>query len=490
MSHPQVIRVYSTYQDPDYESPWQSVAPRGSTGSGVLVGPQAILTGAHVVANATFVQVQRLSDPTKVAAQVVAISHDSDLALLRVEDPAFARGIRPAQIGDLPRLREAVQVVGFPIGGEEVSITEGVVSRIEVQRYEHSQRHLLAVTVDAAINEGNSGGPVFARGKVVGIAFQSLPDAENIGEMVPAPIIRRFLDGVRRGKDPHVPGIGITTQPLENPALRRHLGMQRGDSGVLITAVQYGSSAYGVLQPGDVLMQLDALRIADNGTVQYRGRFRCQFDAVVGDHHVGDVIRARILRAGQRVQVRLTLLPMAWLVPRTEYERLPSWYLFGGLVFQRLTAEYLRIWGEHWWDKAPKELLHLYRAGDRKPDRQEVIVLAQVLADAVNVGYEPFTNDVVVAVAGNSPANLREFVQQIDALHGEVLLQMSSGAKILLDADEARAAHPRILSRYRVPADRSTDLPLPPAGPVVAVTAAKATKSVRRKSTGGKTQGR
>lgn len=481
MSHPQVIRVYSTYQDPDYESPWQSVAPRGSTGSGVLVGPQEILTGAHVVANATFVQVQRLSDPTKVAAQVVAISHDSDLALLRVEDPTFARGIRPAQVGDLPRLREAVQVVGFPIGGEEVSITEGVVSRIEVQRYEHSQRHLLAVTVDAAINEGNSGGPVFARGKVVGIAFQSLPDAENIGEMVPAPIIRRFLDGVRRGKDPHVPGIGITTQPLENPALRRHLGMQRGDSGVLITAVQFGSSAYGVLQPGDVLMQLDTLRIADNGTVQYRGRFRCQFDAVVGDHHVGDVIRARILRAGQRLQVRLTLLPMAWLVPRTEYERLPSWYLFGGLVFQRLTAEYLRIWGEQWWDKAPKELLHLYRAGDRKPDRQEVIVLAQVLADAVNVGYEPFTNDVVVAVAGNSPANLREFVQQIDAMRGEVLLQMSSGAKILLDADEARAAHSRILSRYRVPGDRSADLPLPSRLQSRAVPAAGKPKTLRRK---------
>ena len=115
-------------------------------------------------------------------------------------------------IGDLPHLRDAVQVVGYPIGGEEVSITEGVVSRIEVQRYEHSQRHLLAVTVDAAINEGNSGGPVFARGKVVGIAFQAIPDAENIGEMVPAPILQRFLDGVKQGKDARVPGLGIATQ--------------------------------------------------------------------------------------------------------------------------------------------------------------------------------------------------------------------------------------------------------------------------------------
>ena len=464
MTHPQVVRVYSTYQDPDYECPWQSVAPRGSTGSGVIVGRQRILTGAHVVANATFVQVQKQDDPGKVAARVVAISHDCDLALLEVEDAAFTRGITPARIGELPRLREAVQVVGYPIGGEEVSITEGVVSRIEVQRYEHSQRHLLAVTVDAAINEGNSGGPVFARGKVVGIAFQALPDAENIGEMVPAPILERFLAGVQKGKDPQVPGIGITTQPLENKALRAHLGMKPGHSGVLITAVQYGSSAWGHLQAGDVLTELDGLRIADNGTVRYRGRYRCQFDAVIGDHHCGDVVKAKVLRAGKPVTVRMTMQPMAWLVPRTEFDRRPMWFLYGGLVFQRLTAEFLRIWGEHWWDKAPKELLHLYYSGLRKPEQQEVVVLAQVLADAVNVGYEPFANDVVVEVSGHRPVDMRDFVAQMDKARGEVVLKMSSGATVLLDSAAAKAAMPRILQRYHVPGDRSADLAMGRAG--------------------------
>jgi S1-C subfamily serine protease len=459
MSHPQVVRVYSTYQDPDYESPWQNVAPRGSTGSGVIIGPQRVLTGAHVVANATFVQVQKQSDPAKITARVEAISHDSDLALLRVDDKDFARGIRPAVIGDLPHLRDPVQVVGYPIGGEEVSITEGVVSRIEVQRYEHSQRHLLAATVDAAINEGNSGGPVFARGRVVGIAFQALQDAENIGEMVPAPILRRFLDGVKHGKDPRVPGLGITTQPLENPALRRHFGMQPRHSGVVVTAVQYGSSAWGHLQEGDVLMQLDGLRIADNGTVRYRGRFRCQFDAVVGDHHVGDRVTARILRGGKAQTVTMRMAPMAWLVPRTEFDRRPMWFLYGGLVFQRLTAEFLRNWGEQWWDKAPKELLHLFYSGNRKPERQEVVVLAQVLADAVNVGYEPFHNDVVELVNGHAPVDMADFVRRMDAATGEVVLKLSSGASVLLDAAAAHAAMPRILQRYHVPGDRSPDLP-------------------------------
>jgi S1-C subfamily serine protease len=465
MTHPQVVRVYSTYQDPDYECPWQSVAPRGSTGSGVIVAKNRILTGAHVVANATFVQVQKQDDPRKVPARVLAISHDCDLALLELDDAAFTRGIKPARIGELPRLREAVQVVGYPIGGEEVSITEGVVSRIEVQRYEHSQRHLLAVTVDAAINEGNSGGPVFARGKVVGIAFQALPDAENIGEMVPAPILERFLAGVQQGKDPQVPGIGITTQPLENPALRAHLGMRPAHSGVLVTAVQYGSSAWSQLHVGDVLMELDGLRIADNGTVRYRGRHRCQFDAIIGDHHVGDIVSAKVLRAAKVVTLRLVLQPMAWLVPRTEFDRRPMWFLYGGLVFQRLTAEYLRIWGEHWWDKAPKELLHLYYSGLRRQEQQEVVVLAQVLADAVNVGYEPFTNDVVAEINGQRPVDMRDFVARMDASRGDVVLKLSSGATVLLDSDAARAAMPRILQQYHVPGDRSPDL-VPAAGAV------------------------
>ncbi len=463
MAHPQVVRVYSTYQDPDYESPWQSVAPRASTGSGVILGGRQILTGAHVVANATFVQVQKLSDPAKVIARVKAISHDSDLALLEVDDPKFARGIRPAVIGDLPRLRDAVQVVGYPVGGEEVSITEGVVSRIEVQRYEHSQRYLLAVTVDAAINDGNSGGPVFARGKVVGIAFQSLQDADNIGEMVPAPIIKRFLTAVRRGIDPHVPGLGVTTQPLENPALRRHLKMTGRESGVLVTAVQFGSTAWGHLEPGDVLTALDGMRIADNGTVQYQKRFRCQFDVAVGDHQIGDPVTARILRGGRPQLLRMRMQRMAWLVPRTEFERMPTWCMFGGIVFQRLTAEFLRIWGDAWWDKAPKELLHLLHSGDRRPDRQEVVVLAQVLADAVNVGYEPFTNDTVASLDGHQPVDMADFVARLDAAKGDVVIKLSSGGTILFDAAAARAAHARIAARYRVPGDRSPDLVRRPA---------------------------
>jgi len=458
VSYPQVVRVYCTYQDPDYENPWQNLASRGSTGSGVVIGRGRILTGAHVVANATFLQVQKPSDPNKVVAKILAISHDRDLALLQVDDPAFTRGIRAAEIGELPRLRDEVSVVGYPVGGDELSITEGVVSRIEVQRYEHSQRYLLAVTVDAAINEGNSGGPVFCRGKVVGVAFQALTDAENIGEMVPATVIKSFLDGVKKKKVAEVPGRGISTQNLENPELRRWLGMKDTEGGVMITAVQYGTTAWSKLQKGDVLLELDGMKIAANGTVRYRGRFRCQFDVVLGEHYVGDKIEAKILRAGKRRALTMTMRPMAWLVPRCEFDKGPTWFVFGGLVFSTLTAEYLRVWGEHWWDKAPKNLLHLYLAGERIEEQQEVVVVAQVLADETNVGYESFHNDIIVEVNGNKPRDLRELAAIVDKARGPVVMRTGTGGTVMIEARAARKAQGRILRLYRVPADRWADL--------------------------------
>lgn len=129
-------------------------------------------------------QVKRRGDDTKFLAKVLAIGTECDVALLTVDDDAFWEGLRPLEFGGLPRLQDAVAVVGYPIGGDTISVTSGVVSRIEVLSYAHGSTELLGIQIDAAINSGNSGGPVFnSRGECVGIAFQSLTgDAENIGE--------------------------------------------------------------------------------------------------------------------------------------------------------------------------------------------------------------------------------------------------------------------------------------------------------------------
>lgn len=457
MSYLSVVRIYATTQDPDYDSPWQAEVPQSSTGSGVVIAPGRILTGAHVVANSTFVQVQKIQDPDKAVARVIGVCHDCDLALIGVDDRHFLDGIEPAKVGDLPDLRDRVAVVGFPVGGEEVSITEGVVSRIEVQRYSHSQRHLLAVTVDAAINKGNSGGPVFKAGAVVGIAFQKLENAENIGEMVPAPIIRHFLASIEKEPDLRIPALGVTTQGIENKSLRRKVGLAEGEGGVLVLSVDYGGSAWGVLEPGDAVLEIAAHKISVNSTVKFRGRYRTRYDVMLGWSVIGDPLELVILRRGQRRKVTVNLQPPAPLVPRSQYDRSPTYFICGGLVFQVLSRDFLGTW-DSWWDKAPKEFLHLYYSGNRTPERQEVVILSQVLADEINVGYEHLYSESVIAVNGRMPRDMIDFVNEVESTRGLIEIKTSSDGVIVIDGDAARAATQRILTRYRIARDRSPDL--------------------------------
>src|SRR6185369_9731345 len=399
------------------------------------------------------------SVPDKAIARVRAVSHDSDLALLEVVEPAdFLDDIEPAEVGEMPKLRDEVAVVGYPVGGEELSITEGVVSRIEVQRYSHSQRHLLALTVDAAINAGNSGGPVFGGGHVVGIAFQKLTGVDNIGEMVPPPIIRAFLDGVEAGRRPEIPALGITTQNLENSLLRKQLGLADHERGVAVLHVDYSGSADGILEPRDVITAIDGLPIANNGTVQHMGHTRTRYDVVLGHRYIGDRVELQIKRNGVARTVALELRPWMPLVPRARYDQPPAYFVYGGLVFQTLTRDDLTT-GDKWWNKAPKEFLNYYYLGFRSEEQHEVVILTQILSDDINVGYQHLYNEAVAKLDGVAPRDMEDFVSRLSAARGVVEIQTTSGGIIMLDTDEVRKATPKILARYHIPRDRTPGLP-------------------------------
>jgi S1-C subfamily serine protease len=169
--------------------PWQRRRQFSSTSSGFLLPGKRLLTNAHSVEFATQVSIRLRGDDTKHTARVLAVGTECDIALLAVDDEAFWRvAPEPLQLGALPRLQEQVAVVGFPVGGDTLCVTSGVVSRVEVTNYVHGSAELLGVQIDAAINAGNSGGPVLNEaGECVGVAFQSLKDGdtENCGLCVP-----------------------------------------------------------------------------------------------------------------------------------------------------------------------------------------------------------------------------------------------------------------------------------------------------------------
>ncbi len=189
-----LVKVYVSSQAPSEVEPWHAGAISSATGSGCVIAGRRIVTAAHVVARHTYLKVRRHGETRKHDARVLFISHEVDLALLTVDDPGFFEGVEPLGLGPLPTTQSRVTVLGFPMGGDTLSLTTGVVSRVEHVQYSHSGGEFLAIQVDAAVNAGNSGGPVVADGQMVGVAIQSKGDAQNISRLVPTPVVRRFLD--------------------------------------------------------------------------------------------------------------------------------------------------------------------------------------------------------------------------------------------------------------------------------------------------------
>jgi len=452
-----VVKILTVSNKPDYDQPWQMVGQRSGSGSGYVISGQRIITNAHVVANQTFIQVQRVGDPEKYVAKVKAIGHECDLAILTVEDPNFFKRISPLSIGQLPNPRDTVAVYGFPIGGDKLSITEGVVSRIEMNLYSHSRTKLLKVQIDAPINPGNSGGPVVKDGKVVGIAYEGMFLGDNVGYMIPPLIITHFLEDVKDGTYDGFPCLGIATQKLENSSYREFLGMNKGQSGVVVNRVVYGSSSWGILREGDVILAVDGTRIANDGTVPFgqRDRLNCSYHII--QKHIGETVKITILRQKQVKEVTIPLQGKVDVIPRYEYDAKPTYYIFGGLVFINLTNNYLNPWKSRKY--APAFLVDHFLSGLRTSEREDIVLLKCVLADHVNFGYHDYRNEVVEKLNGSLISGMRELAEIIDNASGPYLeIELENKKKVVLDVELCRNASPDILDRYRISSDRSDNL--------------------------------
>ncbi len=453
-----VVKIFSVVSDPSFFQPWQNYQQNSSTGSGFVLDNGKIITNAHVVANQTFLQVRKQGDPKKYIARLINVGHECDLAILKVDDPAFYHNMQPLALGGLPELQDKVNVIGYPVGGDNISVTEGVVSRIEPIAYSHTGRELLAVQIDAAVNPGNSGGPVIKDGKVVGVAFQGLSQAQSIGYMIPLPVLQHFLKDVEDGKYDGFPEFDIFIMPMENPDIRVWAKMRPEDTGVLVTYLPPLEREKGVLQVNDVIMSVDGINIANDGTVPFRRDEVIFFETLIWQKYIGDICKMKILRNGQYLTVDYPAVAARPLTPRLTFDRIPTYYMTGGLLFVPLTMNYLFSWRD-WRVNSPRRLSYLAEYGDISKECDQVVVISEILADEINQGYQNIRYQVVTGLNGKKIRNIRDLMTRLEEMKsGFMELELQDHVKIVLDVNKCRAATERIMKRYRIPADRSKDL--------------------------------
>jgi S1-C subfamily serine protease len=446
------VKIYTVSNSPDYSNPWRMLEMSSGSGSGAIIEGNRILTCAHVVSDHTFIQVQRYGRVKRYNASVVSVSHEADLAILTVGDEEFFSDIASLEIGVLPKSQQEVLVYGYPAGGDTLSTTQGIISRVEHQRYVHSSLYLLAGQIDAAINPGNSGGPVIVDSKIVGVAMQGIDDLENAGYMVPPPVIKHFLKDLEDGKHDGIPDVGVLAQEMENPDIKSKFKMPQSRTGILIYNVLPKSPAKGILENDDILLSINGHLIADDGTVEFRPMERTYYSYYIEILQMGEVIDVEYLRQGEIhvASIKLNQRSEAFsLVPHEQYDCLPRYYIYGGIVFSPLTKNLMQSFvdGDY---VVPEDLLVEYYSWPSEK-RNEVVVVVQVLADDVNVGYHDNSYWIIKNVNGKEIKNFNEFYNLVSGFNGTYMtFKDKEGFQIVIDHKKAQESHETILKNYHI----------------------------------------
>jgi S1-C subfamily serine protease len=458
-----VVKIFATTRRPDLSRPWARQAPAEVTGSGVVIEGHRILTNAHVVAYAGQLQVQADREGDKYGAKVAAFAPGIDLAVLTLDDDTFFQRHTPLErSATLPQIKDAVLAYGFPVGGTSLSITKGIVSRIEFAPYNLNTAGL-RMQIDAAINPGNSGGPATAGDRMIGLAFSSLGGTQNIGYIIPNEEIELFLGDIADGHYDGKPLLQDDLQTLENPALRGFLKLDPSAHGVVVHRPSRHDAAYPLFE-WDVITAIAGVTVDDEGMILANGNLRLGLRYQIQHSARDGRIGVSVLRGGkqQSVEVPLQVERPALLKPLDG--TYPSYFIYGPLVFSRATLDLVAgMRGQTPTMALASWPLLAQMLDEPTPEREELVVIpAPLFPHAISKGYGSVVNSVVSSINGVPVRSMRHLVTLLRDLKDDFVVIAVDGKRegegLVFRRSEMLAATEEILSDNGVREQGSPDM--------------------------------
>jgi S1-C subfamily serine protease len=412
-----VVQVFATVRYPDLRRPWTKQSPQEVSGSGMVIEGKRILTNAHVVLYSNRLQIQGHGAGDRISATVESVAPGIDLAVLKLDDETFFDAHPPLSRADqLPRNKDPVVVYGYPTGGSSLSVTKGIVSRIEFAPYNFPVSGL-RIQIDAAINHGNSGGPALVGDKVIGLAFSFLNGAQNIGYIIPTEEINLFLKGVEQGGYKGKPGEFNQLQTLENPALRKYLKVPATVHGIVIQTPQVLDPSYP-LRKWDLITAIGRAPVDDQGMIKLDGDLRVGLGYMIQKIAKDGKVPLRILRGGRELAVDMPVTANYHGLFQELDGSYPSYFIIGPIVFSQATSQLLAALDA---SRTEDDLL-VYRASPfmtRRADRPAfegegiVFVPSPFFPSPLSKGYADPAMRVVASVNGIRVRNLLHLVEII-----------------------------------------------------------------------------
>ncbi|HWN93932.1 MAG TPA: trypsin-like peptidase domain-containing protein [Methylomirabilota bacterium] len=450
-----VVKVFSTVRYPDFYRPWTKQAPTEATGSGVVIEGKRILSNFHVVRYASQVQIQANQAGDKISATVEAVAPGMDLAVLKLDDETFFDSHPPlARAKVLPEIKDAVMAYGYPEGGTSLSITRGIVSRIEFAPYNASVAGL-RIQIDAAINPGNSGGPAVAGDKMIGLAFSTYGGADNIGYIIPCEEIELFLEDIADGHYGGKPAMFDELQTLETPVLRPFLKLDKSVEGIIVHQ-PFSRDATYPLKEWDVITRIGDIRVDNQGMIKAGSNLRVRFAYMIQKIAKNGKVPLTVVRAGKEIQVELPVMPERPMVVPGLEGGYPSYFVYGPLVFSGASAEFvggLMRGGRGSWMNAliSSGSPLVTRMSDKPVFKGEalVVVSSPFFPHRLAKGYSNPATQVVKTINGIPIKNLEHLVQVLRDSKEEFIaveFNLRGGETLVFPRAETLAATDEILT--------------------------------------------
>jgi S1-C subfamily serine protease len=457
-----VVKISATMRMPNLTQPWTKHSPAEASGTGVVIEGKRILTNAHVVSYASQLFVEGNQSSDKLPAQVVAVSPGIDLAVLRLEDESFFDKRTPLpRTTALPEVKESVLTYGYPTGGSTLSITKGIVSRIEFTGYNDDVSGV-RVQVDAPINPGNSGGPALIDGKMIGVIFSKLTQADNIGYIIPSEEVDLFLKDVADGHYDGKPAMHEPLQTLENDALRSFLRLDRKTQGMVVHAPN-PADPKDPLKPFDLITKIGDHEIDNTGMVRIKEGLRLRFQYLIQKVAKDGKVPLTVIRQGKSMKIDLPVRPHNPRLIEPLLGKYPSYFVYGPLVFSPVTGELASALGRASSTLAIIGSPLVTRRGDhpRFEGEQLVIVAAPMFPHKIGKGYDNPNFKVVKEINGIRVKNIRHMVELLrDSKEKYTTISFDDRASetIVFDHKEALGATEEVLSDNGIREQASDDL--------------------------------
>ncbi len=456
-----VVRVNSTNQDYDFFRPWSKKNPRAFHGLGAVVAGNRVLVTAQLVANHSYVELERAESGQKTDAQVVCVDYEANLALLQPTGENFLAGLHPLDLVLDAAVGDRVNVLQLESNDALVS-TPGPITTIEVSRYqlEGIAMLLYRLSLPLQYREGSFTAPVIKDGKLAGILMRYDPRTQSV-DVLPAPVIAHFLKDVDSGSYQGFPRIGLDHAPLRDPQLRHYAKLPAGSGGVYVTeVVPNGPAAKAGLKPGDVLLEVAGQAVDQDGNYEEPLYGRIAFvHLITTKAYAGEKLPLKIFRDGETQTLEVTLAhepPKAYVSEPYVIDEAPRYYVVDGLIFEELSRQYLKEWGGDWAKTAPQRLVYLdrYQSTLAPEGRKRIVILSQVLPVASNVGYDDLKYLVVTNINGMPINSLEDLptalAKPADGFH-KIEFE-DSPKEIFLDAAHLEENDQSVKESYSLPA--------------------------------------